>query len=112
MSCSKSCKYGRIGQIYERRKRYFGNELAAAPKDKERKAKTIELLQECYNNITKQFHFRIICLLDGEEVVALGDHGNMKTNQVRFDYIIYTIDRHTLLISLTNIRRYQNLGRI
>jgi hypothetical protein len=45
-------------------------------------------------------------------VVALGEHGNMKTNQVRFDYIIYTIDRHTLLISLTNIRRYQNLGRM
>ena len=42
-------------------------------------------------------------------VVALGEHDNMKTNQVRFDYIIYTIDQHTQLISWTNIRRYQNL---
>jgi len=101
----------RIGQIYELRKRYFGNELAAAPKDKERKAKTIELLQECYNNITKQFHFRIM-RLDGEEfdevcegayLVALGKHGNMNTNQVRFDNCIINTINIKLISLMTNI---------
>lgn len=98
MPCSRSCKFGgeclkqlRIGQICEFRKRYFGNELAAAPKDKERRAKTIEFLQDCYNPINKKFQFRIL-RMDGEDfdevcegayLVALGKHGNMKTNQVQ-----------------------------
>ena len=76
-------------QIYGFRKRYFGNELAAAPKDKERKAKL------------DGEEFDEVC--EGAYLVALGKHGNLKTNQVRFDYIIYTINQHTLLISLTNI---------
>ena len=91
MECLKHLRI--IGQICEFRKSYFGNELSAAPKDKERKAKTVQFLQDCYNPITKQFHFRIM-RIDGEEfdevcegayLVALGKHGNMKVNQVPFN---------------------------
>ena len=80
-----------IGQVYELRKKFFGNELEEAPKDKERKEKAVAILTECYDSFKKTFSYRIVRLngADYDEVcegafsVALGKLGNMKTIQVR-----------------------------
>lgn len=80
-----------IGQVHDLRKRYFGSELEEAPRDKERKARALEILEECYDSFNKKFVFRLMRLdginkydevCEGAFLVALGKLGNMKANQV------------------------------
>ena len=99
MACPNSCKFGKeclqkltVGQVCQFRKRYWGGPYEAAPKDKDRKQKSIDILKDCYDVFNKTFNFRIL-KIDGENfdqvcegafLVALGKQENMQLSQVSF----------------------------
>jgi hypothetical protein len=78
-----------IGQIFQLRLDFWGDQYEDAPKDVVRRQKSIQLLKGAYNKQQKQFFFQIdssngssLSVCEASYLVALGRHGNMQANQV------------------------------
>jgi hypothetical protein len=78
-----------IGQIFQLRLDFWGDQYNEAPNGAEKRKKKVQILISAYNKQQKQFNFKIdllngsfLSVYEASYLVALGRHRNMQSNQV------------------------------